>query len=210
MFAIYNNGRTSFRSTIDNLYEIKNTSAPQKTSLKPDDDSLFQDYLDKKNENSMPKQKALNAYKKIANMDTTDVVYHVKDVMTRDCISIDSSASILEAYNILKERKVSQIPITSNAKKILGLINKKIILNLILGDLDNSNFILNRKLDSLNLEELITTDPITDIRRVAKVMIDFRLDAIPVVDENDILVGIVSKTDIIKAVSHNPKLQLWY
>ena len=40
-------------------------------------------------------------------------------------------------------------------------------------------------------------------------MIDFKLDAIPVVDEEDTLVGIVSKSDIIKAVSTIPKLQLY-
>ena len=40
-------------------------------------------------------------------------------------------------------------------------------------------------------------------------MVDFKLDAIAIVEENDILVGIVSKTDIIKAISHLPSLQLW-
>jgi CBS domain-containing protein len=40
-------------------------------------------------------------------------------------------------------------------------------------------------------------------------MLDFKIDAIPIVNEEDIIVGIVSKTDIIKAVSHLPKLQLW-
>jgi CBS domain-containing protein len=59
------------------------------------------------------------------------------------------------------------------------------------------------------LPEIITAEPISDIRRVAKVMIDFKLDAIPIVDEESILLGIVSKTDILKAVSFLPKLQLW-
>jgi acetoin utilization protein AcuB len=58
-------------------------------------------------------------------------------------------------------------------------------------------------------QEFISTDPISDIRRVAKVMIDFKHDAIPVVNSNDILVGIVSKTNIINAVSHIPNLKLW-
>ena len=40
-------------------------------------------------------------------------------------------------------------------------------------------------------------------------MIDFKLHAVPIVEENDILIGIVSKTDIIKAVSNIPQFQLW-
>jgi CBS-domain-containing membrane protein len=40
-------------------------------------------------------------------------------------------------------------------------------------------------------------------------MIDFKLHAIPIVDKSGILIGIVSKTDIIKAVSHIPQFQLW-
>ena len=69
--------------------------------------------------------------------------------------------------------------------------------------------ILEKKLEDLYLEQLITADPQTDIRKVAKVMIDFKLHAVPIVEENDILIGIVSKTDIIKAVSHIPQFQLW-
>ncbi len=215
MFAIYNNGSVSFRSTADNLYQVKNTDAPHKVLLKPDDDDLYQDYLDrekknKKNqENEQPNQKELNAYKKIANMDTTSVVYHVKDIMSANCIAINQSSSILEAYNLLREKKVSQIPVVFPDGKIVGMINKKIILNLLMDDFDRGRHILNQKLSELYFDDLLTTDPISDIRRVAKVMLDFKLDAIPVVDSKDVLCGIVSKTDIIKAVSKLPAINLW-
>ena len=210
MFAIYNNGSVAVRSTADNLYQIKNTDAPSSVALKPDDDTLFQE-LSRKNENNQNKanQEQLNAYKKMANIDTSEIVYHVKDIMTNNCTYLLENSTVMEAYNILKQIQVSQVPILSNEKKILGLINKKIILNLIIEDLENSKETLSKKVGDLYHPQLITTDPITDIRRVSKVMIDFKLDAIPVVDENDLLVGIVSKSDIIRAVSTIPKLQLY-
>jgi len=209
MFAIYNNGSVSFRSTADNLYEVKNTDAVFKPSLKPDDDTLFQDYLKREQKDTSYNQSAINTYKEIANIDTSEVIYHVKDIMTRNCISIEENSSLLDVYNLLKENSVSQIPIVSSENKIMGLINKKMILNLLIEDIDNSKYILNKKLSDLYFSDLITVDPISDIRRVAKVMIDFKLDAIPVVNEEGVLVGIVSKTDIINAISNIPKLQLW-
>ncbi len=207
MFAIYNNGSVGFRSTVDNLYELKNTEAPNRVSLKPDDDDLFQEYMSgksKKNNNQ-----ALDAYKKMANIDTSEQIFHVEDIMTKDVTTIDSTFKIAQAYELLKDTKISQIPVLDKEKNILGLINKKMILNLIMEDVNEIRIVLNKILNDLYFDEVLTTDPITDIRRVAKVMIDFKLDAIPVVNNKDELVGIVSKSDIIKAVSKLPKLQLW-
>ena len=209
MFAVYNNGSVSMRSTADNLYDLKQIDAPSNIQLKPDDDTLFQDYMDSKKNNNSSDQNALDIYKKMANIDTKELVYHVRDIMTRDCTTINSKQTIKEAYDILKELNISQIPVVVFGKKIQGLINNKTILNLLLEDIDNNEEILNRKIEDIFLPELITADPISDIRRVSKVMIDFKLHAIPIVDEEDIVIGIVSKTDIIKAVSNIPHLQLW-
>lgn len=209
MFAVYNNGSVSMRSTADNLYDLKQIDAPSNIQLKPDDDTLFQDYMDSKKNSNSSDQNALNIYKKMANIDTKELVYHVRDIMTRDCTTINSKQTIKEAYDILKELNISQIPVVVFGKKIQGLINNKTILNLLLEDIDNNEEILNRKIEDIFLPELITADPISDIRRVSKVMIDFKLHAIPIVDEEDIVIGIVSKTDIIKAVSNIPHLQLW-
>lgn len=207
MFAIYNKGSVGFRSTVDNLYELKKTDAPDAVQLKPNDDDLFQEYLNSKK--GKDTQQAINAYKKVANIDTSEQVFHVKDIMTLEPVYIDQSITIQEAYDKLKDVEVNQLPVLGFSKKIMGMINKKTILNLIMDDISNINNILNRKIEDIYLDEVLTTDPITDIRRVAKVMLDFKLDAIPVVTQEDILVGIVSKTDIIKAVSHIPKFQLW-
>lgn len=202
MFTIYNNGSVGFRSTADNLYNLKNIDESSESRFKPEE-GLINDFSNKK------KDDALNAYKKIANLDISEPVYHVKDIMSKEVITIDVNARLEEAYALLKEEGIGQIPITSYGKKIVGLLTQKFILNLLMEDLENYENILNKKIEDLFLPDMITTDPISDIRRVAKVMVDFKLEAIPVVDEEDILLGIISKTDLIKAISQLPKLQLW-
>jgi len=206
MFTIYDNGIIGVRTTADNLYNIKPIDKSTGAKFKPDDEIV--EHFSREKKNSKNKDELLNSYKKMANMDTSELIYQVKDIMTRDVFVIDRKSSIEEAYNFLKEYKVTQIPIISSDKKIIGLISKKIILNLLMSDIESVKDILNRKVEDIFLPEVITTDPISDIRRVAKVMIDFKLDAVPVIDEY-ILLGIISKTDILKAVSHLPKLQLW-
>lgn len=209
MFTIYNNGNVGFRSTADNLYELKNIDELSSTRLKPDE-GFIQQFNNKRDEGQKKSsENAIDQYKKMANIDTLEPVYQVKDIMTRDCIYINAESTIEEAYDSLKDSDINQMPVVSFAKKIIAMINKEKILYLLMDDIENSKYTLMKKLDDVYLDEVITADPISDIRRVAKVMIDFRLDAIPIVDENDILQGIVSKTDIIKAISNIPHFQLW-
>jgi acetoin utilization protein AcuB len=210
MFTIYNNPDVEFKGATNNLYALKDVARVKKTNLNPDEqpfDSLIKQQNNQQHNDSM--NEALNSYKKMAKIDTSEMIFHVKDIMTKDCIYIDSISTIQEVYDVMEEFKIKQVPIATFGKKILGMIDKEIILNLLMNDIEDSKNILEKKIEDIYIPQLITADPITDIRRVAKVMVDFKLHAVPIVDENDILIGIVSKTDIIKAISHIPHLQLW-
>ena len=210
MFAIYKNGSVGFRNTSDNLYELKkNVEAISAVTFNPEEGFIQELNSRQKNSQHNNSYEALNSYKKMANVDISEPVYEVRDIMTRNMIYTDNQATLEDAYRLLKEHQIGQIPVVTFAKKILGLVSKKMILNLLMDDIENSKSILERKIEDIYLSEIITADPATDIRKVAKVMIDLKLDAIPIVDESDSILGIVSKTDIIKAVSHLPKLQLW-
>jgi len=206
MFTVYNKGSVQFRSTSDNLYNLRNVDKSAESRHKPDDEIYHS--IDK-NRNKKYDNESISSYKKIANMDTNQIIYHVSDIMTKDCITINLNSTLNKAYALLKEQQISQLLIVTNSNKIVNIINKKTILNLLMEDFDNGKLILNKQLNDINLKDFITTDPISDIRRVAQVMIKNKIDAIPVVDKNGFLLGIVSKTDIIMAVSYIPDLQLW-
>jgi CBS domain-containing protein len=51
--------------------------------------------------------------------------------------------------------------------------------------------------------------PVTDIRRIAAVMIDKGVDGVPITNETGRLLGFVSRGDILRAVVTDPPLSLW-
>ena len=59
------------------------------------------------------------------------------------------------------------------------------------------------------LAVLVAASPITDIRRIARVMLDRDVDGVPIVNETGALVGFVSRSDILRAVVTDPPLSIW-
>lgn len=212
MFAIYNNNGLNFRSTIDNLYNLPNVDALARVRNNveeglPKDHSLKNR---KKLYESKDTKKAEAIYKKIANIDTTIPIFNVADIMTLDVITLSEDNSLQEAYNLMIEKDINQIPIMSTeTNQVIGMVTYKMILDILMNDIDYVKFNLDKSLKDLDLDDVITADPITDIRRVAKVMVDFGLSGIPIVDQDDNLKGIVSRASILKAVSNTPPLQIW-
>jgi arsenate reductase len=56
---------------------------------------------------------------------------------------------------------------------------------------------------------LVTADLVTDIRRIAQVMLEHGVDGVPIANESDALVGFVSRSDVLRAVITDPPLSLW-
>ena len=138
MFTVYNNGNVGFRSTADNLYELKNIDELSPARLKPDE-GFIQQFNNKKDQGEKKSsENAISEYKKMANIDTLEPVYEVKDIMTRNCIYIDNESTIKDAYDSLKELDINQMPVVSFGKKITAMINKEQILNLLMNDIENS------------------------------------------------------------------------
>lgn len=145
----------------------------------------------------------------MADFHESDEVFLIKDIMIKEFISINEQATIEETYALLKENGISQVPIINDEGAIISMINKKFILNLLMDDLDYVRNNLKKTLNSILLPEVVTTAPNTDIRAVAKVLSEYHLDAIPIVDNNHLLVGIVTKTNIIKAIADIPHIQFF-
>ena len=53
-------------------------------------------------------------------------------------------------------------------------------------------------------EQVVSIKEDEDVSQVAKIMLARQIKRLPVVDENDVLVGIVSRRDIVKMMIEKP------
>lgn len=189
MFTVYNNGIVDYKGSPDNLYNVKNINEITNIRFDPQEKS-FTDFKNKqeKQNNKKQEEQFLSSYKKMSQINQpNNQFYFVKDVMIQDVLYIDDSNSVKEAYELLKDKKIEQIPVTTIDKKIIGLIDAKFILSSLLQNLDEPNTFLNRRLREISFPEIIATNVEAELKDVLKVMFDFQIGTMAVVDNEGFL-----------------------
>jgi acetoin utilization protein AcuB len=136
-------------------------------------------------------------------------VRHAYQVMSRSVLLLNGDDTVETAWLGLAARGVHQAPVWEPARGLVGLVSERELLTVI--DLEGKTPTggLQRLVREVMASPVICTDPVTDIRRIARVLLDTGLSALPVVDEAGGLAGIVSRGDILRAVLTDPPLSLW-
>lgn len=121
-------------------------------------------------------------------------VVRVSDVMVRNVISVDTSASIFEAVSKMLNSDVGSI-IVVKGKYLAGILTKGDVLRkAILRQLDpNTPY----SVDKIMSHNLVTIGKDATLEDASILMIQNKVSKLPVL-ENGNLVGIITSTDIIR------------
>jgi acetoin utilization protein AcuB len=130
----------------------------------------------------------------------------VKDCMTRHPILIAPTTPASEAQKILVENKVRHLPVVGDGKRLLGLVTHD-SFSLRADTLGSLNvWEITRRLGRLTAEEImrsgpdvITIEPDRTIERAARILAENKLDALPVVEDGDVVIGLLSEVDLLRA-----------
>lgn len=136
-------------------------------------------------------------------------VRHAYQVMSHSVLTLRPEDTVVAAWHLLAARGVRQAPVIEPARGVVGLISERDLLTVI--DLVGKTPVgaLERSVREVMASPVICADPVTDIRRIARVLLETGLTALPVVDEAGGLAGIVSRGDILRATVADPPLSLW-
>jgi CBS domain-containing protein len=122
----------------------------------------------------------------------------VKDIMSKDIVSLNSKDSIERAAQMMKQFDVGSIPVC-DSEKLVGIItDRDITLNCVASGA-NAN---QQKICDVMTSNPVTGRPDMDVHDAAKIMSEQQIRRLPIT-QNDNLVGIVSLGDI----SLEPNLQ---
>jgi CBS domain-containing protein len=124
--------------------------------------------------------------------------------MKCDPATVPPYAPLLEAVGIMVDRDVRHVPVVDSSGRVIGIVTDRDVRTAI-GDPIEALHQELTELEELKVSGVMTTEVITvredrQLSDVARQFVDERVGAIPVVDANDRLVGIVTYVDVIRAL----------
>ena len=152
---------------------------------------------------------AFAAYRQMINRENLlEPLVHIYQIMSSPVSTVNRDTPLVDAWRMLKQGNVRQLVVTSERKQLVGLLSDRDILKRINVIEEEVQVDQEISVGEVIPAETITTASMSDIRRVARVMAYYHIDAMPVLEEER-LVGIVTRGDILRGFAENPKLNLW-
>jgi len=135
--------------------------------------------------------------------------YLVKDFMSTKMITCRKSDSLKFSLSLMNQNNVSRLVVTDENGTAIGLISSNTLLThsdyFSKGITRSRDYLLPLNKDmvvnDLIEENLVTINEDEDLAKAASVMIKKKISGIPVLDSKENLVGLISKSDVVKAFS---------
>jgi acetoin utilization protein AcuB len=126
--------------------------------------------------------------------------------MTRDVISVDQDAGILEARVLMNKHRIHQLPVVDQDNTLIGIVTDRDILKALPSDFlddrdtqqDNER-LAQRKIKDIMSKNVYTVSPTNTLEDALLLMEKVPVGAFPVVDQHNKLKGIISIRDLMRA-----------
>jgi len=135
--------------------------------------------------------------------------FKVKDYMNTKMITCRKSDSLLFALTMLNRNKIARLVVTDNDGRPIGIISYDTFLRnsryFKLEQQNTRDYLLPKDsakellVSDLVGNELLTVESNDDLAKAARLMVEYNISGIPIVDENGNLEGVISATDVIRA-----------
>ncbi|WP_080057695.1 CBS domain-containing protein [Spirosoma aerolatum] len=127
----------------------------------------------------------------------------VSNIMTRTVFTVNLNDDLHQVIDLINHHKIRHVPVI-DANEIVGMISKTDVNRLTFSSLfEGQEDADEAVLQILTIDQVMTHKPRTipvgmTIREVAEVFAEEEFHALPVVDDENKLVGIVTTTDLIQ------------
>ena len=128
---------------------------------------------------------------------------NVVEIMNSRVITIDEKMLVLDARNIMMEEDITALPVIDNQECLSGIVTQSDLFTLENLYLRNDNYskdqIKDVKVKDVMTRNVITIDKSLSVVEAAEKMLDSHIHRL-IVTDGDCLNGIISSTDVLKAV----------
>jgi CBS domain-containing protein len=119
----------------------------------------------------------------------------IRDVMTDNPRTLKADATLVDAAKIMRDEDTGIVPITDGDTLNGVVTDRDIVVRAIADGKDPGSL----KVSDLASKELVTVDPQQSLDEALRLMAKHQIRRLPVVEEDNRLVGIVAQADIARA-----------
>jgi acetoin utilization protein AcuB len=129
----------------------------------------------------------------------------IKDWMTKDPVTISEDTSMIKAIHIMKDRRFRRLPVVT-AGKLVGMVTDRDLKEAAPSkattlDVHELYYLL----AELQVKEIMSHNPISvsqddTVEHAAQIMLDHTISGLPVVDAGGKVVGIITQSDVFRAL----------
>ena len=114
--------------------------------------------------------------------------------MISDPVVLFEDATVGDALALMKEFKIGGIPVVTQKRVLVGIVTNR--------DLRFEKKIKRPVKEVMTSKDIITAAAGTDLKKAESILQDYKIEKLPVVDRQNVLVGLITYKDILKVKVH--------
>lgn len=128
----------------------------------------------------------------------------VRDYMSTPAVTIRPDTPFQTALNVMRQHHFRRLPVVDKNGHLAGIVSERDLLYAAPSPATSlsvweMNYLLTRlRVQQIMTRAIIIATPDTPIEHAANLMVDNKIGGLPVVDENNEVVGVITQTDIFK------------
>ena len=139
--------------------------------------------------------------------DNRKLVHIVDDIMSTPVFTLPENTPYAKAWQQFQQHKFHHFPILNQEQKLVGMLSDRDMLaHAVLHETKEG---LAQPVATLMSQSVITASLKTNIRELCQVMLSQYISALPITNDRGDLLGIVTRSDILRTMIKNEPLEFW-
>ncbi|MFC1602052.1 HPP family protein [Pseudomonadota bacterium] len=129
-------------------------------------------------------------------------------IMSAPVLTLGPDTLVRDAWAFFHEHRFRHVPVVNANRQLMGIVSERDLLRDAAG-LEAPRGAPHRTISPLMEQQVLTATLDTEIREIAHVLFDRHIGAIPIINDKELPIGIVSRSDILQALVRRAPLELW-
>jgi len=135
------------------------------------------------------------------------------DIMASPVTTLPEKASLAQAWELVKNERFRHIPIQSQKGELVGILSDRDLskgtVESALAGIKGRAYLGKVTIEPYVSHPVLVAAPDATLLALARVLLEERIGAIPVVSQEKELLGIITRSDILRVIVSHPHFEQW-